>query len=622
MTRIAGLLSLAGFGDRFDARLLDRMAMRQQHPGFGQPVVENCGPLVISLAATPANDPAAASRHRAHDAARATWAFVDGTLFNRGELERELDLCDRAVNRAASVAELVLAAYARWGEECFARLSGIFAVVLVDQAQRKCMLARDQFGGKPLSYSVLGDQLAFASEYGPLLQLRSDRKANPLALLEFVMHGDILPPATIYEGIFSIPHGHYLLVDHVSAGPQLKRYFNPFDVVEEATYNRLLGLGASRFLDELDACLHQSVKENMADGGPFGVALSGGVDSATLTAIAAKYGDIQALHVSVPEGPKFDERPMAEAVAKHVGVPLVVVVMSPELYRRELVDATLANEMPLWHVQNLGFYLAARRARELGIGALLCGDTIGMMLSPASQLPWGWLHPLLNAASLAPGSLTGALQKFAYALGDLPLNSHGFNWYLPMAVQLTDGYARATQHKQAEQEYSFVRKAARRRIHGAKLAEVHGFYSRFYYRGDRLGNAYGVEYRTPLGDVTALKMAMNLPYEYLVREGTPKWSIKALGSRYIPRNIAFQKKVAWDMPGDAYLSSLASPQLFDDGFCAQAFGLSREAIRANLPSWRAEPHRLSRMIHIELWGRLFIMEESGAQLNDRLAAIR
>ena len=107
-----------------------------------------------------------------------------------------------------------------------------------------------------------------------------------------------------------------------------------------------------------------------------------------------------------------------------------------------------------------------------------------------------------------------------------------------------------------------------------------------------------------------------LPYDYLVRERTPKWSIKALGSRYIPRAIAFQKKVAWDMPGDLYLGPLAKPAFFENGYCAEVFGMSGDAIRASLPDWCSEPHRLSRMIHTEIWGRLFIRGEAPAQLKD------
>ena len=118
-----------------------------------------------------------------------------------------------------------------------------------------------------------------------------------------------------------------------------------------------------------------------------------------------------------------------------------------------------------------------------------------------------------------------------------------------MATELTDGYMRHWREQWSERAYGFVRKWAHRRVHAGKLAELHGFYGRFSYRGDRLGGAHGVEYRSPFGDRNALRFAMNLPYEFLVREGTPKWAIKAVGCRYIPRDVAFQTKVAWDMPG-------------------------------------------------------------------------
>ncbi len=545
--------------------------------------------------------------------------YVDGQLYDVDELRRQLPQGSADKDRRPATAALILAAYRQWGEDCFARLSGVFAVALLDRARNVFLLARDHLGAKSLNYAQAGGRLYFASEYSPLLALAGSARVNERALLEFVMFGEVMPPGSLFEGVHTLPMGHYLKCGGTAAQPALVRYYDPCDAVSEADCDRLLRGGEKRFLATLEERLQHSTRENMAGGGPHAVALSGGVDSAVLTAIAARYGRVQAIHISDPHDSKLDERPMAEAVARHVGVPLSVVTTNAGRYRRELAAVTLANEIPLWHVQNLGFYLASRHASELGARMLLCGDTMGMMLSPANHFQWRSLRPALRVAGWLPRSASSFIRRLGNALAGLPQNTHGFPWAKPLQVQLVDGYARSTLQRRAEERYSFVPSATRRTILGAKLADVHVWHGRFHYRGDRLGNAHGIEYRTPLGDVASLNLAMNVPYDFMVHRGEAKWGLKEIALRYVPREIAFQKKIPWSMPIDFYLGLLATPRFFEGGFCQQAFGLSRGSLRERLPEWHG--HELARMVHLETWGRLFAMGETVDQVNDRIAAI-
>jgi asparagine synthase (glutamine-hydrolysing) len=555
----------------------------------------------------------AIDRPQARDAASGVTLLFDGVLFNPADVARE-----SGALATADDAALALAAYLAHGESFLSRLSGIFGLVVFDPGKALLLLATDQFGVKPMNYRIEAGTLHFASLFSPLVQAGARARVDRLALLEFTMHGDVMPPRTVFEQIHALPQGCCLRVRR-GAAPELVTYYDAASDISEAEHDRLRGSSVQQVLDELDALLVRSVGENLRGTSQCAIALSGGVDSTVLCALARRQASVQAVHVSVPQGKGYDERRTAERIAKLNGVPLSVVTMNGELYRRTLVEATAANEMPLWHLQNLGYYLASQRAAELGIDTLLCGDTTGAMLSPASQLPWTHLSPFLNMLRRLPPAIGGFTQKLGYAAAGLPLDSHGFASYMPMATQLTDGYVRHWREEWSERAYAFVRKWTHRRVHAGKLAELHGFYGRFNYRGDRLGGAHRVEYRSPFGDRNALRFAMNLPYEFLVREGTPKWAIKAVGCRYIPRDVAFQTKVAWDMPGDEYLGPLAQPAFFADGFCAELFGIDRHALEGAIAHWRANHHRLSRMIHIELWGRLYARGESPQSLQELVA---
>ena len=105
-----------------------------------------------------------------------------------------------------------------------------------------------------------------------------------------------------------------------------------------------------------------------------------------------------------------------------------------------------------------------------------------------------------------------------------------------------------------------------------------------------------------------------MPFRFAHRAGVPKWSIKELGGRYIPRDVAFQEKVPRDIPDDIYFRPYATPRFFEDGFLAQSFGLSRVAIAEHIATWQREVNSLSRMIHMEVWGRLFVLGQSSPQL--------
>jgi asparagine synthase (glutamine-hydrolysing) len=538
---------------------------------------------------------------------------MDGTLFNREELVRGLPR-DSAFAEPLAPAALVLAAYQYWGEKCLAKLSGNFALVILDRTQRICLLAADPLGAKPLNYAIDGERLSFASEFRALHALRRTRRVNPLALMEFVLHGDILPPRSPYHDIEVLPAGHFLRIAHGERA-QVRCYNDVVDVVSESEYGRLLATDPALVIDELERLVDQSVRVNMQDAGSCGVALSGGVDSATLAAMARRYAAVTAITVSVPAHTSYDERQMAETVARRVGVPISVVPVDGRSYRSALVESTAANELPLWHVQNVAYYLASQRAREMGLDTLLCGDTFGSMLSPATQLPWTRLDPLLGMFRQLPNALAAFARKLGFAL---PFDGHAFSHYHPLAVQLSDGYAHHARRLVTNAAYRWVRNGTERRMHGGKLAETGSYYRRFFHRGDRLGYAHGVEYRTPFGDTAALRFAMNLPFSFLVRDGTPKWCVKALGERYLPREIAFQKKVAWDFPGDVFLGNLAAARFFTDGYCAELFSISRAAVPAALEHWRQEHHRLSRIVHLEIWGRLHARGESTDHLQELL----
>jgi asparagine synthase (glutamine-hydrolysing) len=162
------------------------------------------------------------------------------------------------------------------GSACLDRVVGMFAFAAWDTVAQRLLLARDRLGIKPLYYQVLPDGIAFASELKALLVLGRP-EIDPSAVRDFLFHGYIPAPKTIYRGIAKLPAGHTLTWEQGRIG--IERYWNPSSA--------LVARGAGETVHELDVLLRDVVPAHTLSDVPVGVFLSGGMDSA-LTAYYLK----------------------------------------------------------------------------------------------------------------------------------------------------------------------------------------------------------------------------------------------------------------------------------------------------------------------------------------------
>jgi asparagine synthase (glutamine-hydrolysing) len=545
------------------------------------------------------------------------WIAFDGTIYNHKELRQTLVQLGHRFHSATD-SEVVLHGFEEWGEKCLDKLLGIFAFALYDQMSRSLLLVRDHYGGKPLHYVVMGTQVLFASEIKALLWVQPRSQPNKRALMEWSLFRDVMAPETLFEGILAIPPGHLLEISNPSR-PTLRCYYSPTSHVKPDVYASFAGKSSAQMVSELDQVTRESVADCLVGESPIGVMLSGGVDSALITAVAAQQREITALHLSVPDDPRMDERVYAEQIAQDLGVPFDCLSVSEDSFRRELVRTIHFNEMPLMHIQCVGFHLLTQRAREKGIGVLLTGDSIGALLGAETgrHRHQKWFNRLRSIFAHLPKKLATAAVVGTYVFKGMPVTAPGFEGLLPHAIDLADGYARKSLQGRCMEAYGFVEDPVDRAIHATKLADLSQWLLRFFHRADRLGAAAGVECRNPFQDQRSVHTAINLPLSFNIREGTAKWALKEVACRYIPRKTAFRKKVAWDLPAEQYIAPLVTEKLFQDGFCAEVFGIDR-ASRSRLLSACAKDLQTSfNLITLEIWGRLFFMNQSVEEINER-----
>lgn len=210
------------------------------------------------------------------DAAQRYALVCNGEIYNYVELRRELQTLGHQF-QTGSDSEVALHGFAQWGAGSFTRLNGMFAYALYDHARRELWLVRDRLGIKPLFVAELPDRVLYASELKALLPLLPQTRVHGEALAQYFQNQFSSGAETIIEGVRRVLPGTALKIS-----ADLK--------IETHRYWLLQDLAAPRersfedAIEEWEPLFEQVMREHMRSDVPFGVFLSGGVDSAVLLA--------------------------------------------------------------------------------------------------------------------------------------------------------------------------------------------------------------------------------------------------------------------------------------------------------------------------------------------------
>ena len=282
MCGIAGLVNLNG--EAVSPVILKKMtdAIAHRGPdGEGQWVDRNIGlghrRLAIIDLSPAGHQPMVSSDHR-------YVITYNGEIYNYRELRADLE-SEGFRFRSQSDTEVLLHALAAWGVKALGKLNGMFAFALWDKQEQTLLLARDRYGIKPLYYTTIGNTLAFGSEQKAILARPGfSRRLDKEALLEYFTFQNIFTDKTLLQGIKLFPAGHYGILDLSKAAPSLRltQYWD-FDFRERSG-----AVDAKAYREELDRLFRQAVNRQLVTDVELGSYLSGGMDSGSITAIAAQ----------------------------------------------------------------------------------------------------------------------------------------------------------------------------------------------------------------------------------------------------------------------------------------------------------------------------------------------
>jgi asparagine synthase (glutamine-hydrolysing) len=558
MCGITGLINLKG--EPVSPVILKKMtdAIAHRGPdGEGQWIEDNIGighrRLAIIDRSPAGHQPMMSADHR----------FVlsyNGEIYNFRELRAALEAAGIWF-RSRTDSEVVLYALAQWGKEALLKFNGMFALALWDRKERTLLLARDRYGIKPLYYAQQGQTFSFGSEQKAITaQPEFQRRLNHPALLEYFTFQNIFTDQTLLHDIRLLPAGHWLQLDAASGTQHRSQYWDyRFREPDHKASKQ-------EYLEELDRLFKQAVTRQLVSDVELGAYLSGGMDSGSITAVAAQQiPNLKSFTVgfdlSSASGLElaFDERTKAEAMSAR---------FKTEHYEMVLKAGDMERCLPklAWHLeeprvgQSYPNYYSAKLASKF-VKVVLAG-------SGGDELFGGYPWRYYRAVNVQ--SFEDYIDQYYLYWQRLVSNSELKRLFAPIAADIEGVWTRdifrdvfLTHDNELDRPEDYINHSlyfeAKTFLHGLFIVE------------DKLSMAHSLENRVPFLDNDLVNFAMQCPVSlklnnlsdvlkidenepgskkstYFQKTNDGKQILREMMARHIPTHITEAQKQGFSSP--------------------------------------------------------------------------
>ncbi|HET7586546.1 MAG TPA: XrtA/PEP-CTERM system amidotransferase [Gammaproteobacteria bacterium] len=495
---------------------------------------------------------------------RSIGVTYNGEIYNFRELRQEL-AADGYEFRTHCDTEVIVHAWAKWGEDCVRHFNGMFAFAIWDRNRQTLFLARDRLGIKPLYYAILpDDQLIFASELKALF-LHPDlpRDIEPTAVEDYFTFGYVPDPKTILRGARKLEPAHVLRLQRGRPAPEPKEYWTlSFDnqAGKEPDVGAALVDGLKRSVDY----------RLMADV-PLGAFLSGGVDSSAVVAMmAGLIGDpVNTCSISFGDR-KYDESTFAAQVAQRYRTSHHVERVESD--QVDLIDTLVrAYDEPYADSSAIPTYNVCALARKR-VTVALSGDGGDENFAGYRRHRWSaWEQ---RVRGVVPQALRGPLFGFlgtAYPKADwAPRFVRAKTTFQALAKDQLDGYLDSVSIFPAHLRRRLFSDSFERELQGYRSVEVFEHYARsgpsdplslaqyldlktylpcdILTKVDRASMAHGLEVRVPFLDHNFVEQAARLSPSLKVRGREGKYILKKALEPHLPNEVLYRPKMGFAVP--------------------------------------------------------------------------
>jgi asparagine synthase (glutamine-hydrolysing) len=484
----------------------------------------------------------------------------NGEIYNYRELRLELE-ADGFWFRSRTDSEVVLYALARWGSDAIRKFNGMFALAFWDRKDRTLVLARDRYGIKPLYFAKQNNRFSFGSEQKAILaQSGFERKLNKSALLEYFTFQNIFTDSTLLEDIYLLKAGHYATLDIDRATLSTHQYWDYRFREPDRPASK------HEYLEELDRLFKQAVNRQMVGDVELGAYLSGGMDSGSITAIAANQFPYLktftcGFDLSSASGIElaFDERSKAEAMSARFKTEHYEMVLKAGDMERCLSKLAWHLEEPRVGQSYPNYYVAQLASKFVKV--VLSG-------SGGDELFGGYPWRYYRAANSQ--NFEHYIDQYYLYWQRLVDNRHLKEMFAPVQKQIEGVWTRdifrdvfVNHDNELDRPEDYINHSlyfeAKTFLHGLFIVE------------DKLSMAHGLESRVPFMDNDLVDFAMNCPVHlklnnlaevlrvnendpinkqsiYFQKTNDGKQILRDMMARYIAKDITKAEKQGFSSP--------------------------------------------------------------------------
>ncbi len=547
-------------------------------------------------------DPAGGSQPMTRSVGTNTYTIVyNGELYNTLELKKEL--YDKGhVFLTHSDTEVLLMSYIEWGPSCVEKLNGIFAFGIWDERKQRIFLARDRMGVKPLFIARTKHALLFASEIKAILAHPDIKPViNDNGLLElFALAPARTPGKTLFLGIEELKPGECMTYSPL--GTYIHRYWQ-FKSEEHKD-------DIPTTVEKLLYYIEDSIVRQLVSDVPVCTFLSGGLDSSTLSVIAAKHmaknGDtLDTFSIDYTDNDKYFTRSVfqpspdkdyIDIVSRYIGSNHTPYIATTEDLVASLRDAVIARDLPGMADVDSSLLMFCREVKKYATVALSgeCADEI------FGGYPWFYRDDLLNL-DMFPWANSLALRRNVMSKSLSKLN--------------IEDYAKARYFDTVEETPLLGNeKPKERRRRQMFYLNIKWFMANLLDRKDRMSMASGLEVRVPFCDHRLAEYVWNIPWDIKNAGGMEKGILRLAVKDLLPESICARKKSPYPKthhPEYTRLVSIALRDILNDKSAPVNALIDKEFIEEMLDSlsivtpWFGQlmtgPQLFAFLIQLNMW---------------------
>jgi asparagine synthase (glutamine-hydrolysing) len=545
--------------------------------------------------------------------------LLNGEIYNFHELRSELEKHGHRF-QSASDTEVIVHLYEECGEDVFSKLNGMFAIVIYDTRSNILLAARDRSGEKPLVYWESPEMFAVTSEIKALLQLPEvsrDIDVNALALYLNSMY--VPAPVSIFSRIKKLPPAHYLRLDGNKM--VIRRYWDPQQHIRWEWKE-------DDIKDEFLEIFSNAVKIRTYSDVPFGVFLSGGIDSSAVAAFMARNCADSIKTFTVGFTQEIDERPYARIVAERYRTDHTELLISDRV--EDVIEQVLGYfDEPFGDSSAIPTYLVSREARKY-VKVILTGDGGDELFAGYGS----YLNQKYQIGNRIGTKLYETANQFTL--------KHFGKGLLENHYPRTTNSLKAFEHwhrvrtifKQQELEDAinrgftgvgdYFRKQSWLEVQGDDALSISYSFDLNYYLPDDLLKKVdmasmfaSLECRAPFLDHRLIELSLRIPPNLKVKNDCLKYILKNSMAEYLPVEILRRPKTGFGAPVESWLKNHLKAMTIDmlaPGCKIESF-IHRRSIQNCLDllycsnsqqnDYRV-PHKVWLLLVLEIWMRKYL----------------